>query len=73
MIVNHAAQVAQAKGKTVRQVSDETGIRYNTILNFFRGQNRRIDLATIDAVCRVLGVQPGELLQRVPDDTEDPN
>lgn len=72
MIVNRVAEVAKAKGKTVRQVSDETGIRYNTILNFFRGGGRRLDLETLDAVCRVLNVQPGEVLQRVPDrETED--
>jgi putative transcriptional regulator len=67
MIVNRIAEVAKTKGKTVGQVSQETGIRYNTVLNLFRGQGRRIDLDTIDAVCRVLKAQPGELFQWQPD------
>lgn len=28
---------------------------------------RRLDLTTLDAVCRALNVQPGELLEYVPD------
>lgn len=67
MIVNCIAEVARTKGKTVGQVSQEAGIRYNTVLNLFRGQGRRIDLDTIDAICRVLMAQPGELFQWRPD------
>ena len=65
MIVSRVEAVAAAKGKNVRQISEETGIRYNTILALFRGQGRRVDLDTIDALCRVLQVQPGELFQYV--------
>ena len=70
MIINHVEVVAKEKGKMVRQISEETGIRYNTILNFFRGQGRRVDLDTLDAICRVLQVQPGELFSWVPDPDE---
>lgn len=70
MIVNRIAEVASAKCKTVSQVSRETGIRYNTILGLYRGKGRRIDLDTIDAICRLLEVQPGELFTWEPDAEE---
>ena len=31
------------------------------------GQFRRLDVNTLDALCRTLGVQPGELLEWVPE------
>jgi DNA-binding Xre family transcriptional regulator len=31
------------------------------------GKVRRVSLETIDRLCRALGVQPGELLERTPD------
>lgn len=67
MIVNRIAQIAAAKGKSVSQISVETGLRYNTVLALFRGQGRRIDLDTLDTLCRALGVQPGDLFQWQPD------
>ena len=70
MIVNKIEAVAKAKGKNVRQLSQETGVRYNTILALFRGQGSRVDWKTIDAVCRVLKVQPGELFEYVESPTD---
>ena len=70
MIVNHVAKIAESKKKNVRQVSKETGLRYNTVLNLFRGSATRLDLETMDAVCRILEAQPGDLFQWVPDPTQ---
>ncbi len=70
MIVNRIAQIAHARGKNVRELSNEMGVQYNTVLNLFRGQGTRIDLETLDALCRVLQVQPGDLFQWRPDVSE---
>ena len=65
MIVNRVGAVAKMKGRTVCQLIEESGIRYNTVLSLFCGQSSRVDLHTIDAMCRVLQVQPGKLFQYV--------
>jgi DNA-binding Xre family transcriptional regulator len=40
---------------------------YNTALNLCRGVGTRIDFEVLDSLCKVLKVQPGELLVWVPD------
>lgn len=49
------------------QLAEKVGVRQATISGLETGRTRRVDLDTIDALARALGVQPGELLERVPD------
>lgn len=67
MIINHVAKLAGERKKSVRQVCEETGLAYNTVLSLFRGNATRVDLFTLDGVCRALGVQPGDLFEWVPE------
>jgi len=67
MIVFRIKTVAEAQGKTVASLSEETRLAYNTVLQLFRGSVSRIDLKTLDALCLALNVQPGELLSWVTD------
>lgn len=71
MIENRVKTVADSKGKNVRQICLETGIAYNTVLHLFRKSATRIDLKTIDALCRVLECQPGDLFAWMPDESLD--
>jgi DNA-binding Xre family transcriptional regulator len=40
----------------------QTGIRYATLLKMRAGETTRIDLPALEALCRALEVEPGELL-----------
>lgn len=62
-----ADQLAK-KGWTAYRLAKEAGI---TITVAYRLTNpaggfKRIDLDTLDAICRALGCQPGDLLRYVP-------
>ena len=50
-----------ARGKSPRQVSEETGIAYNTVLCYRRGA-RNPTMHTIVALCRCLDVSADWLL-----------
>jgi putative transcriptional regulator len=52
-------------GRSLYWLSQETGIRWATLSAMAAGKARRLDLKALDAVCKALDCQPGELLVRV--------
>ncbi|GAB4193773.1 MAG: hypothetical protein OHK0022_09030 [Roseiflexaceae bacterium] len=65
MIINRIGLLANARGISVRDLSQRARITYNTALGLVRGTPTRIDLDVLDRVCEVLDVQPGDVLVRV--------
>lgn len=62
-IVNRIGEIARQKGITkVLHFAKETGLAYNTAHDLYTGRATRIGIEVLDKVCRVLKVQPGELL-----------
>jgi len=63
------AKVLNQQGWTPYRLAKEAGLPKTAVYRLARAEGgaRRIDLTTLDAICRVLGVQPGELLEYVPD------
>lgn len=53
-----------ALGLTQSQLAEKAGVRQATISELETGKTRRVDLDVLDRLCEVLGVQPGELLER---------
>ena len=45
------------------ELQRETGLSYTTLHNLYYERSTRIDLNTIDQICRVLEIQPGELFK----------
>jgi len=43
-------------------LSVETGIRWGTLARMAKGKTHRLDLEALEAICRVLECEPGELL-----------
>ena len=72
MIINRTGEIARERGLSVRQLSQQAGIMYNTALNLCRGVGTRIDFEVLDSLCKVLHVQPGDLLVWVPDPEDQP-
>jgi transcriptional regulator with XRE-family HTH domain len=54
----------EAKGLTQQQLAEAIGVRQATISDLETGKSRRIDLDLIEQLARVLGVKPGDLLER---------
>lgn len=50
---------------TREQLKNQAGISSSTMTKISKGES--VTLKTIDAICRVLDVQPGDILEYVPD------
>lgn len=55
------SRAMELSGKSAREIADETGIAYNTVLCYARGE-RNPTMHNIVAVCRCLGVRSDWLL-----------
>jgi putative transcriptional regulator len=52
-------------GRSLYWLSQETGVRWPTLAAMATGKARRLDLQALDAICKALDCQPGDLLVRV--------
>lgn len=66
-IVNRIGEAAKKQNLNIKAFSDRTGLAYNTAHDLYTGRVSRIGLDVLDKVCRVLKMQPGELLVWVDD------
>jgi putative transcriptional regulator len=49
----------------IRELAHNTGISYPTLWNLYHEKTTRIDFNTIDAICKALTLQVGELFEYV--------
>ncbi len=54
-----------------QELSKRTGIRLPTISDICTGKVKHYPLTAMDAICRELRCQPGDLLEYIPDDKSD--
>lgn len=52
---------------TQSELSRRSGVSMTTINAMANNKTAQVSLATLDALCGALGVEPGELLEREPD------
>lgn len=57
---------------TLRQIAAGSGVPPSVISGLTNGRAGRIDFKTIDKLCKYLQIQPGDLLEFVPD-TDEPD
>jgi DNA-binding Xre family transcriptional regulator len=48
------------------ELARRSGVSFTTVNAIANNKTRRVDLDTLDALAKVLDVQPGELLEREP-------
>ena len=58
-------ELAEPERWNPHNLAAATGLAYTTVYNMWENRSRRADLDTIDALARVLKVEPGALLVRV--------
>ncbi|GIP61110.1 hypothetical protein J15TS10_49240 [Paenibacillus woosongensis] len=63
MIINHLSEILGRKRLSQRDVVRGTGLAINTIAALYRDESKRVDLETMDKLCRFLGVTVGELFE----------
>ena len=52
----------------IRNVAQTAGISEPAVARLYHDKAQRFDKSTLDALCRVFGCQPGDLLEYVPDE-----
>jgi len=60
-------EVAREKGVSMGRLQREANVAYNTVKRMFRNPYYITTTETLGKLARVLGVQPGELIEEVPD------
>jgi putative transcriptional regulator len=59
------------RGLTPAEMARLSGLSHRTVLDLYRGRATRIELKTLDALCRALDVTPCDLLEYVPTDPQE--
>jgi putative transcriptional regulator len=54
------------RGLTLTELASRVGITIANLSILKTGKARAVRFSTLDAICRELGCQPGDLLERVP-------
>lgn len=63
MVINHLSRLIGERRTSVSAVARATGIRRGSLHALYHGTATRLDLNTIDRLCRHMGVEVGELLE----------
>ncbi len=56
---------------TQRDIAAESELPLSTVNGLITGRAGRVDFRTLNRLCRYFNVQPGELLEYIPDDDSD--
>ncbi|GAA4854600.1 helix-turn-helix transcriptional regulator [Paenibacillus vulneris] len=62
-------KVMKSRNLTQKDIIEMSGISRNTVKALAANASTRIDFPTLDALCRGLGVMPGDLIEYIPDNT----
>lgn len=54
---------------SLRQIASDSRLPPSVLSGLTRGQASRVDLKTLDKLCRYFQVQPGDLLEYIPDES----
>ncbi|MFN2187249.1 MAG: helix-turn-helix domain-containing protein [Candidatus Promineifilaceae bacterium] len=63
MIVNMLPELMRQRNVSIRELSRLTGVTYTTIRAVHNGERGSIKLDVLDAICRALELQPGDILR----------
>ena len=67
MKVHVYVMMAKRGIKTRKQLAEAAGVHQTHIGKIVDGKVKRVDLSTLEGLCRALDCQPGDLLEYVPD------
>ena len=58
------AEILEEKDMSQRKLAEKSGVSLVTVNRIATGKTTRVDLATLDALAKVLGCEPGDLIER---------
>lgn len=68
MIVCHLSKFMGEKKLKIVDVERQTGLHRNSITLLYKETATRVDIETIDKLCKLFGCSVGELFEYLPDD-----
>ncbi|GAA1140549.1 MULTISPECIES: helix-turn-helix transcriptional regulator [Microbacterium] len=69
IVIDLDVQLARKK-MSVQEFADAIGITPANVAVLKNGRAKAVRFTTLDAICRVLDCQPGEILRWIPDEEE---
>lgn len=63
MLVNRLPTIMEQQQVSIRELSRRTGITYTTIRAIYHSERRSVQLKVLEAICRALNVQPGDIFK----------
>ena len=67
MIISRLHSIMGDRRLKLSNLKTRTGLAYGTLHTMYHGRQERIDYNTLNALCRALDCQPGDLLEYVSD------
>lgn len=64
-IDNRLPELLANRKMSIRELSRETGITYTMIRDAYHGERQSIKFDLLEAICKVLDVQPGDIYEFV--------
>lgn len=68
MIKFKTAVILKDREMTQKELAEKTGVRPDTISKMCTGKARQVPVNVLDAICKVLKCQPGDLMVYIPDE-----
>lgn len=66
MVRLRVKELVAERGLTWKKFAEETGLSKQTVHALISGKMTRLDLKTLDVLCKYFGVSVGELVEYVP-------
>ncbi|MDP8909298.1 MAG: helix-turn-helix transcriptional regulator [Chloroflexota bacterium] len=63
MIENRLSRLLGERRMSISELERRTGVPYTSLHALYHGTSKRVDLATLDKLCRALGVGVGDILE----------
>ena len=60
-------ELLKQRGMAQTELQARTRLGYSTINALYHGKTERVEFATLDVLCHVLGCEVGDLLEHVPE------
>jgi len=71
MIKCNLSKILGEKRMHILELKRLTGLSYTTLSRLYHEKTTRIDFDTMDAICRVLEIQPGDLFEYIPEEKKE--
>jgi len=63
MIENRLSRILGERRMSIAELERQTGVPYTSLFELYHGRAKRVDIKTLDRICKALGVDVGDILE----------